>query len=335
MARQHSEYTRLPGGKSSLFRRHTLWLGSDHLLRVRSTRFSEEYRRYYFRDIQAICMQKRPPRSWLPHALTAGAGLLFSAGLFRLGHPVWATLLMLVTVIYALAIWRRTDCECWLQTAVGINHLPSLCRSRRAAKALAIIHARLSEAQKGAADLDLTTVLASPPPFPSVAPQPAPPHLPSAGAAPSFGPYVFAFVFLLALGILKGASAISPAWLPRMAMPLGYVLFMAAILIPLIRRGIARLSLLRRIAVLTSLGVVGAMGSVAVRWWLSRATVTMRDANADRLYSGLAASVGLNVCVAAILILLAIFGLFAFLGEWESAASGGNGPLTLFGTERP
>ena len=334
MARPRSEYTRLPGGKSSLLRRHTLWLGSDHLLRVRSTRFTEEYRRYYLRDIQAICMQKRPPRNLLPHGLTTGTGLLFTAGLLRLGHPVWATLLALATVIYAVVIWRHTDCAVWMQTAVGTDRLPSLCRSRSAAKAIAIIHARLNEAQKAPPDFELAAVLASPPPLPA-APRTEPPRLPSTPAAPAFGPYVFAFVLLLALGILKAASAFSPGWLPRFAMPAGYVAFMATILVPLIRRGIARLSPLRKIAVLTSLGVTGLTGSIAVRWSTSRATVTLHDPNVDRLYSGLAASPGFNMTIAAILILLAIFGLFAFLGEWESAASGGDGPLTLFGTERP
>jgi len=335
MPRGRSEYRRLPGRKAGLFRRHTLWLGADHLLRVRSTRFREEYRRYYLCDIQALCIQKHPPRNWLPHALTAGAGALFTIGLFRLAHPVWGTLLAIAVVIYALAVWLRSDCE----TAVGTDQLPSVCRSRPATKAIAIIHARVSEAQNAAPGAELADVLASPSALPAdvqAAPRTVPPRLPVQPAQGASGAYIFAFAFLLALGMLKAADAFSPGWLPSLALPIGYVGFMAAVLVPLIRRGIARLSRMRVAAVLTSLGVTGATGGVAVRWSVARTTVTMRDPNVERIYQGMAASTAFNVTIAAILILLALWGLFAFLGEWQASGRGGDsGPVTLFGTERP
>lgn len=337
MASGRSEYRRLPGKKVGLFRRHTLWLGRDHLLRVRSTRFSEEYRRYYLRDLQAICVQQQPPRSWVPHALTAGAGVLFTAGLFRLGHPVWATLLGIVVIVYALAIWLRSDCEVWIQTAGGTDRLPSLCRTRPVAKAIALIHARAAEAQNANAETELAAVLASPPPLPSAAPQPAPapPRLPGTAAPSPHSAYVFAFALLLAVGILKASDALSPAWLPWVTLPIAYVAFLLAAVVPLIRRGIARLARMQTAAVLTSLAVVGTTAGTAVRWSVARATMTVRDPNVDRVYSGLAASTGFNLTLAAVLILLALWGLFAFLAEWESSGAGGDGPLTLFGAERP
>jgi hypothetical protein len=338
MARGRSEYTRLPGRMVGLFRRHTLWLGADHLLRVRSTRFREDYRRYYLRDIQAICIQKRPPRSWLPYALTAGAGALFTIGLFRLAHPVWATLLAIAVIVYALAVWFRSDCEVWIQTALGMDQLPSLRRRGPAAKAIAIINARVSEAQNATTGAELAEVLASPPPLPSAmaaAPGTFPPRLPVTPARSPSGAYIFAFALLLSLGILKAADAFSPGWLPTLALPIGYVGFMIAILVPLIWRGISRLSRMRAAAVLTSLGVTGATGGVAVRWSVARSTVTMRDANVERLYESMAANTVFNAIIATILILLALWGLFAFLGEWQASGRGGDGPVTLFGTERP
>jgi len=339
MARGRSEYTRLPGRKVGPFRRDTLWLGADHLLRVRSTRFREDYRRYYLRDIQALCIQKQPRRNWLPHGLTAGAGALFTIGLFRLGHPVWATLLAIVVIIYALAVWLRRDCEVWIQTAVGMDQLPSLCRSTPATKALAIINARVSEAQNAIPGAELADVLASPPPLPSAmpsAPRTVPPRLPVQATQGASGAYTFAFAFLLALGILKAADAFSPGWLPSLVLPIGYVGFMAAVLVPLIGRGISRLSRMRAAAVLTSLGVTGATGGVAMRWSVARTTVTLRDPNVERIYQGMAANTAFNETIAAILIVLALWGLLAFLGEWQASGSGGDsGPVTLFGTERP
>ena len=37
---------------------HTLWLGDDHLLAVQSTGYSEEYTRFYLKDIQAIVSRR-------------------------------------------------------------------------------------------------------------------------------------------------------------------------------------------------------------------------------------------------------------------------------------
>src|ERR1700723_3392091 len=51
-------YTRMPGGLRGFVRKSSLWEGSDHFLLLRGTRFSEEYRRFYYRDIEALLVQK-------------------------------------------------------------------------------------------------------------------------------------------------------------------------------------------------------------------------------------------------------------------------------------
>src|SRR6185503_16307515 len=58
MSRGAKVYRRLPGRESGLLSYSRLWLGPDHLLLARTTFFSEEYKRFYFRDIQAIVMRK-------------------------------------------------------------------------------------------------------------------------------------------------------------------------------------------------------------------------------------------------------------------------------------
>src|SRR5437867_8585041 len=47
-------YQKLPGARRTPLRKATLWLAADHILSIDSHRFSEEYKRYYFKDIQAI-----------------------------------------------------------------------------------------------------------------------------------------------------------------------------------------------------------------------------------------------------------------------------------------
>src|SRR5215213_3666418 len=55
------EYKRIGGRgarKRQFFTRNTLWIGSDHLLQVENTGYTEEYKRFYFRDNQSITVQK-------------------------------------------------------------------------------------------------------------------------------------------------------------------------------------------------------------------------------------------------------------------------------------
>ena len=83
------QYQRLPGGgmarKGSSFIAATrttcrLWLGDDHLLQVESMGgYSETYKRFYFRDIQAIIVQRT--RTWVVWNIVLG---FFAGGLLIL-----------------------------------------------------------------------------------------------------------------------------------------------------------------------------------------------------------------------------------------------------------
>src|SRR5262249_39467939 len=53
-------YKKLPGHRRGFIRGASLWLGPDHVLAVNSLRFREEYKRYYFRDIQALVVARSP-----------------------------------------------------------------------------------------------------------------------------------------------------------------------------------------------------------------------------------------------------------------------------------
>ena len=59
MTVEKSSYKRLPGKKKGfLIGYHTLWLGDDHLLQIYSRLGVEDYKRYYFDDLQAIVTRK-------------------------------------------------------------------------------------------------------------------------------------------------------------------------------------------------------------------------------------------------------------------------------------
>ncbi len=59
MAKKEKEYHKLPGTKKGfLIGKYTLWQGVDHLLHVYSRVGVEDYKRFYFNDIQAIITRK-------------------------------------------------------------------------------------------------------------------------------------------------------------------------------------------------------------------------------------------------------------------------------------
>ena len=176
MAERPKEYRRLPGARNWLVVKVTLWLGRDHLLLVSSHRFSEDYRRFYFRDIQAILLRRTRHRQVWTWALSAvGAGVLlgmtaFGASAFSLAVTGGAWLLAL------LANWLRgPTCACHIQTAVQTEPLPSLHHLRNADRVIRRLRPRVDAAQ-GPLDPSWRTaagVVSAADPVP-VPPRPAP-----------------------------------------------------------------------------------------------------------------------------------------------------------------
>jgi hypothetical protein len=152
------EYKKLAGRgrrKNEFFSWTTLWLGRDHLLQVDHTGYSEEYKRFYFADIQSITLQKtqRAPR-WTIFFLimiSLGLALAVTLGLGANGSPAWLGFAISWTalfVIFALINFvRGPSCCGYIQTAVHQEQLPSLKRIKASHKALARLREKVAEAQ--------------------------------------------------------------------------------------------------------------------------------------------------------------------------------------------
>jgi hypothetical protein len=141
-----SPYRRLPG-RAGLIIRGSLWMQPDHVLRLRRSAFSEQYRRYYFADIQAIVLTELPATGAyygyaIAAALILGAGALASAL-----HFVSAVLLALFGSLVFLIASRRRNCACYLKTMVSTEELPSLRRLSAARKTVEILKAEIQRAQ--------------------------------------------------------------------------------------------------------------------------------------------------------------------------------------------
>lgn len=152
------EYQKLAGRgrrKNEFFAWNTLWLGRDHLLQVEHTGYSEEYKRFYFADIQSITLQRTPraPR-WtifflvmialgLALGVTLGIGPNGSSG--WLGFAIsWSALWVMLALINFV---RGPSCLCMIQTAVHREQLPSLKRIKASHKALARLREQIALAQ--------------------------------------------------------------------------------------------------------------------------------------------------------------------------------------------
>lgn len=132
--------------------RTSLWLGADHLLFVDSNGYTESYKRFYFRDIQAFVVQKNQTATIINIVLTilfvlvaASALSVQLAGLkyFLFSLAGGIAFIMLINLL------RGQTCRCFLRTAVQIEQLPPLNRVRRAQKIFARIRPIIVAAQGG------------------------------------------------------------------------------------------------------------------------------------------------------------------------------------------
>jgi hypothetical protein len=155
---QRLTYARRRSGFGFATLRMALWLGSDHLLCVETTGYTETYKRFYFRDIQAVTIRRNQQRMMgniilgvfiivlaaLAIAIVRlsngnGAGAVGGIFLAFTAGPI-----LLVLLINTL-MGPTTVCQ--LRTAVQTEDLTPLNRLRRARKVLDRLHPLIAEAQ--------------------------------------------------------------------------------------------------------------------------------------------------------------------------------------------
>lgn len=149
MARTDKLYRPLPGRGLSSFQNVRLYQGPDHILQTASTGYTETYKRFYLRDIQAIIIQKS---FWgklfngfwgflavafaLPgfDASGAAAFLMWSVGGF-----FGFCLLVNITL--------GPTCRCYIRTAVQTERLSAVTRISTARRLLKVLRRLIAAAQ--------------------------------------------------------------------------------------------------------------------------------------------------------------------------------------------
>jgi hypothetical protein len=141
--------------------RSALWLGGDHLLLVETSGSTENYKRFYFRDIQAITVQETGRgRVW--NFILGGVLLLSTFAMFftlssgtpaRLvggdiaGEIALATVMVISGVFLLVGLVAGPTCKTYLRTAVQTEELASLCRVRQTRKVMDKIRPLMVAAQ--------------------------------------------------------------------------------------------------------------------------------------------------------------------------------------------
>jgi hypothetical protein len=151
-------YRRLPGTGSGAFEQIKLYQGPDHLLLVSSSGYNESYKRFYFRDIQAITVRASARGKvwngiWGLLTLSAAAIALQVSGV---AFVVWLSIAGIFSLLLAIHFSYGPTCLCHIQTAVQTRPLPSLNRLRRAQKVIAQLRPSIEAAQEAMSSSELT-----------------------------------------------------------------------------------------------------------------------------------------------------------------------------------
>jgi len=155
MAQERIRYRRLPGKRRGILMGSSVWMGPDHLLLVKSSRFREEYKRFYLREIQAIVVAEAPRFHISTRSLLIGA--VWSFAFFTSlgygigsGKPALAWVTGGIGVALALAwvyISSVSSCRCRLFTAVSSEPLPSIYRTWTARRFLEQVEPYIAQVQ--------------------------------------------------------------------------------------------------------------------------------------------------------------------------------------------
>jgi hypothetical protein len=136
MAKDRKHFKKLPGRPFSLFGVRRLWQGPDHLLWVETIMGQEHYRRFYYKDIQAVVLQRTSHHHYW-NVLWGVLSLL--SGLVTLAAPdliyVGAVLTVFFLVTLAINWFLGPACTIYLQTAVQLQQI-TLGRLRKAQRVM-------------------------------------------------------------------------------------------------------------------------------------------------------------------------------------------------------
>jgi hypothetical protein len=153
-----SNYRALPGSAPSFsvgFTRNSLWLGNDHVLFIKRHGYVEDYKRFYFKDIQAILIRRTS--AFVVLNMVFGVLLLSCLILHYLGAMAWGwdpighvflgIWTVLLFLMLGINIIKGPTCSTSLHTAVHAEQISSMSRTRSSLRTMEILKHKIEEVQ--------------------------------------------------------------------------------------------------------------------------------------------------------------------------------------------
>jgi hypothetical protein len=268
--------------------KNSLWLGPDHLMNVERAWMNEEYKRFYFRDIQAITIQGTDGAAiwnWIFGSLAAASAGLFGFLAWRSDTPVaqkaWLItggIISAVCLVRLLLNWLRgPTCICRLRTAVQTVELPSLGRTKAARQALARLEPLLAQTQGLLSAEAIGRLVSGPAETPAPAPHPARP--PSPVLPPASGEVHEALFGALILDAAVGLfKHIQPVWHSYFMLSSALLILVSGLgLTAIVRQHDTAISAgVRRLTVIACTGVLAILFGIFIYGFADRTMYTIR-----------------------------------------------------------
>jgi len=129
-------YKKLLKRGADLVSRYQLWQAEDHLLLVKECFTTEEYKRFYYSDIQALVIVLTPAYMMGLSVLGILSVALLSAAVFSEEKMVFGTMAGVFLFLLLVHLGSGRTCKCWIQTAVNNERL-LMCKRVRHVRTLA------------------------------------------------------------------------------------------------------------------------------------------------------------------------------------------------------
>ena len=153
-------YTRLPGRRlNSLLGTTSLWLGGDHILKVTTAGYSEEYRRFYLADVRGFVIQRTGAKLIWSVAFCLLALGLITAAWTLVNTPGDAQVYCLVLAagvascvgLLVINLIKGPSCNFYIKTAIQTDRIKSISRLKSAEALITALTPVVLAAQKGSA----------------------------------------------------------------------------------------------------------------------------------------------------------------------------------------
>jgi len=159
MASREKIYKRLPGRGVSALQHVRLYQGPDHILQVASTGYSESYKRFYFRDIQAVTIQKTVwGKVW--NGIWGFLFAVFALPAFGMSRDV-AIVMWIIAGFFGVGLLVNVligpTCACYIRTAVQVERLRGLARINACRRLLKRLRPLIDSAQGASSPEDVMT----------------------------------------------------------------------------------------------------------------------------------------------------------------------------------